>query len=220
LFEYNFMNQRATVQSLQQRITKMQPLRTGETGLPTPFELRPLLPGGALRKGATTSVQGSAQLALALLSAASQSGAWCGAIGLPNLGIEAAATLGLRLDRFVLVPQPGTQALTVTGMLGEVLSALILHPPQHTRPSDIERLAAKLREHDTALIVLGDWPRSDSFLHVTASRWSGLGQGFGLLETHDLTVRSLDRRGGRRHTVRFRRGRLTSSLPSISDVPT
>ena len=214
------MNQRATVQQLQQRIAEMQPLRLDTVGLPTPIQLRPLLPGGALRKGATTSVHGSVQLALALISAVSKDGGWCGAVGLPHLGVEAAATLGIRLDRFVLVGDPGRHALTVTGMLGEVLSALIVHPTGQVSPGESERLAAKLREHGTALIVLGDWPRSDSSLRVTGARWSGLGQGHGLLDTHELTVRSHDRRGGRQHTICFHRGCLVTSLPRLGEVST
>ncbi len=212
------MNQRATVQQLQQRIADMQPLRLDTAGLPTPTPLRPLLPGGALRKGATTSVHGSLQLALALLSAVSQSGGWCGAVGVPHLGAEAAASLGIRLDRFALVTDPGRHLLTVTGMLGEVLSALIVRPVAQVSPSEHERLAARLREHGTALIVLGDWPRSDSSLRVTGTRWAGLGQGHGMLDTHELTVRSLDRRGGRQHTVRFQRGALVTSLPRVGEA--
>ncbi|NLA65547.1 MAG: hypothetical protein GX862_06395 [Leucobacter sp.] len=202
------MNQAATVRLLQQRITQMQPLRIGETGLPTPAELRPLLPGGALRAGAATAVQGSLLLALALLSEASATGAWCGAIGVPHLGFEAADRVGVRLDRFVVVPHPETHTLAVTGMLAEVLSVVLLHPPSNTSPGEVARLTARLREHGTALVVLGGWPGSDTSLHATASRWSGLGSGTGKLEGHELTVRSIDRRGQRRHTIRFNEGRL------------
>ena len=84
------MNQLATVRSLQQRISEMQPLRLDEGGLPVAPELRSLLPGGALRKGSSVAVSGSLHLALALLGEASRGGAWCGAIGLPQLGFEAA----------------------------------------------------------------------------------------------------------------------------------
>lgn len=121
------MNQLATVRSLQHRISSMQAARL-DHGLPTPPELRPLLPGGALRRGSSVAVQGSLQLALALLCGASASGAWCGVIGVPNLGIEAAAQLGLSLERLVLVPRPGAHELTITGMLSEVLTALVLCP--------------------------------------------------------------------------------------------
>lgn len=201
------MNQLATVRSLQQRISSMQPMRL-DRGLPTPPALRPLLPGGALRKGAPVAVQGSLQLALALLGDASAGGAWCGIIGVPQLGFEAAAQAGLALERLVLVPQPGKHALAIAGMLSEVLTVIVLCPEQQPAPGETERLNARLRDHDTALVVTRAWPRSDTALQVTASRWSGLGTGHGLLRTHELSVRSVDRRGQHTHTVRFRDGRL------------
>lgn len=201
------MNQLATVRSLQQRISSMQPARLDQ-GLPTPPALRPLLPNGALRKGAPTAVQGSLQLALSLLSGVSASGAWCGVIGVPSLGFEAAAQVGLGLDRLVLIPDPGRHALSIAGMLSEVLTALILCPRTQPSPGEVERLHARLRDHGTALVVTNAWPRSDTALRVTNSRWSGLGTGHGLLDTHELSVQSVDRRGQRTHTVRFANGQL------------
>lgn len=201
------MNQSATVRSLQQRISSMQPARI-DSGLPTSPKLRSLLPGGMLRKGAPTAVQGSLQLALSLLTEVSASGAWCGIIGVPQLGFEAVAQSGLALERLVLVPEPGKHTLGITGMLSEVLAALVLCPTVPPTQGEAERLGARLRDHSTALVVVGNWPRSDTALHVTASRWSGLGAGRGLLRTHELSVISTDRRGTRTHTVRFCDGRL------------
>ena len=204
------MNQAATVHSLQQRIAEMQTLRLGDGGVPVAPQLSGLLPGGALRKGAATSVQGSLRLALSLLVSASASGAWCGAVGLPELGIEAAAELGLCLDRFVLVPDPGAQTLGITGILSEVLTVVLVHSSVMAQPSEAARLSARLLESGTALVVLGDWPRTDTALRVLDSRWSGLGRGHGMLDTHELTVQSIDRRGPKQHTVRFSGGRLAS----------
>ncbi len=87
--------------------------------LPVPPALAPLFPDGALRRGTTTTVSGlpghgSTTLALALLSAASQSGSWCAAVGLTDPGVVAAAELGVDLRRVVLRlpsgqrPRPGT----------------------------------------------------------------------------------------------------------------
>ena len=93
-------------------------------------------------------------------------------------------------------------------MLSEVLTVLVLNPERPPTSSEAERLNARLRDHGTALVVTNAWPRSDTALRVTASRWSGLGAGNGLLCTHELSVQSTDRRGQRTHTVRFRDGRL------------
>lgn len=208
MFEYDCMNQLATVRSLQQRITEMQPVRLDDRALPTPPELRALLPGGALRRGTITTVQGSLELGLALLASTSASGAWCGAIGVPELGLEAAAGLGIALERLILVPDPGSHALTIAGSLSEVLTAVLLRAGREMRPAEAGRLAARLRDHGTALIVLGPWPGAEGRLSVTGSRWAGLGYGHGMLDVHDLTVQSNDRRGQLRHRVRFSGGRL------------
>lgn len=206
------MNQLATVRTLQQRIVEMQPQRLDDRALPTAPELRGLLPGGALRRGTVTTVRGrssgSLLLGLALLSAVSASGAWCGAIGLPELGLEAAADLGFALERLVLVPDPGAHALGIAGALSEVLSAVLLRPAAEARPGEATRLAARLRDHGTALVVLGDWPGSETSMSVTGADWSGLGHGHGLLDVCELTVRTDDRRGPLRHRVGFEGGRL------------
>ncbi len=216
MFEYCCMNPAATVRSLQQRITEMQPLRLDDRALPTTPGLRPLLPGGALSKGASYAVHGSMQLALSLLAEASSAGSWCGVIGCPGFGAEAAASLGVALDRCVLVPDPGADTMGIVGALSEVLTVVLLRPPSRVRPGEVERISAKLREHGSALVAMGDWPRPESTLRVTESRWGGLGEGHGLLNERELTVQTLDRRGPARHTVRFAGGAVADpALPEI-----
>jgi len=200
------MNQLATVQSLRHRITAMQGVQLDDRALPTPAPLRALLPYGALRRGSVIAVEGSLQLALALLSAASLSGAWCGAVGVPELGAEALAGLGVALERFVVVPDAGAHALTVAGTLSEVLTVLVLQLAQAPQSADAARLAARLRERGTALITLGAWPGAESRLRVRETRWEGLERGYGRLAQQQLLVQSEDRRGTREHRVRFREG--------------
>lgn len=213
MFEDFCMTRTATVHELQQRIAEMQPLRLDDRALPTPRGLRELLPGGALRAGSVYSVRGSWQLALALLAEASLGGAWCGVIGCPAFGAEAAASLGVALDRCVLIPRPGPHALAITGTLCETLTVVVARFSREVAPGDAERLSARLREHGAALIVLGSWARAESTLTVTRSRWSGLGAGYGALDTRELAVRSQDRRGVRQHTIGLRRGRLLDRAP-------
>ena len=208
MFEYGRMSSAASIPDLRQRISEMQPLRIDERALPTAPGLRALLPGGALRAGAAYSVQGSWQLALSFLAEASQGGAWCGVLGCPAFGAEAAVSLGIALDRCVLVPEPGRHALTLAGTLSETLSVVVARFDARVSPADIERLSAKLRDHGSALVVIGEWARSESRLSVVSSRWTGLGAGYGALTTRELTVQSEDRRGTRRHAVRFERGCL------------
>ena len=129
-------------------------------------------------------------------------------IGGESFGAEAAADLGVALDRCAIVPRPGRYAAGIAGSLAEVLTVVLLDSPGPVPPGEAERIAARLREHGSVLIVVGDWPRADAELRVTASRWSGLGRGHGLLEGRELAVQSRDRRGVQNHTVRFAGGRV------------
>lgn len=203
-------------EALQQRISEMQPLRLDDRTLPTAAPLRPLLPGGALRAGASYSVQGSRTLALSLLAETSASGAWCGIIGMPEFGAEAAAALGVALDRCILIPEPGTaagsNAIALAGSLTEILSLVLLRPSHAPQPSETERLHARLREHECALIATSEWPRTESALRVTGSRWHGLEPGHGLLEAREMQVEARDRRGTHTHTVRFEGGRVVENV--------
>lgn len=210
------MNSPTTVRTLQQRITEMQPLRLDDRALPTSPGLRTLFPGGSLRKGASYSVQGSQQLALSLLSEASSSGAWCGVIGCPTFGAEAATAMGIALDRCILIPEPGSDALGLSGALSEILTVVLLVPSTRPRPGEVERISARLREHGTALVVAGEWPHPESSLRVTASKWQGLGTGYGFLDEREIAVQSQDRRGTLRHTVRFVGGSVVD--PAASPV--
>ena len=210
------MHSPTTVRTLQQRITEMQPLRLDDRALPTSPGLRPLLPGGSLRKGASYAVQGSQQLALSLLSEVSASGAWCGVIGCPTFGAEAATALGIALDRCILIPEPGADAIGVSGALSEILAVVLLVPGTRPRSGEVERISARLREHGTALVVAGEWPHPESSLRVTSSRWRGLGAGYGALEEREIGVQSRDRRGTLRHTVRFANGGVVDpAAPSV-----
>ncbi|UOQ55787.1 hypothetical protein MUN78_08660 [Leucobacter allii] len=204
----------ATVASLQQRISEMQPLRLDDRAIPTPEGLSPLFAGGSLRAGASYTVRGSQQLALATLAAASAAGSWCGVIGCPTFGAEAAAALGIALDRCVLIPDPGADGIALAGALSEVLTIVLLRPSAPPAHGAVERLSARLREHGSALVVAGEWPRPDGALRITGSHWHGLDRGHGLLEERELTVQSRDRRGVRTHTVRFAGGALRSGPAS------
>ncbi|MFK5065637.1 hypothetical protein ACI393_27955, partial [Klebsiella pneumoniae] len=50
------------------------------------------------------------------------------------------------------------------------------------------RLAARLRDRGTVLLVQGPWPQAEAVIDVADPRWAGLGQGHGYLAGRELTV--------------------------------
>jgi hypothetical protein len=172
--------------------------------LPVVPALEPLLPGRGLRRGTTVAVASSAALALALVAGASAAGSWVAAVGLPDLGIVAAAETGIALERLALVPSPGARAwpAVVAAFLDAVDVVLVRSPPR--LPADqARRLAARARERGAVLVPLGAWSQpADLRLAVTSSAWQGLGQGHGHLLARRVEV-SIAGRGAATRERRF-----------------
>jgi hypothetical protein len=139
-------------------------------------------------------------LLTALLAGPSADGAWCGIIGVPEFGAEAAGQLGVDLERLVMVPHPGEHWLSVTAALADAVTVVVTKPGGRVRDADAARLAARLRQRGAMLIALGDWPGAVARLTMTESVWSGLGRGHGYPRARMATVVSMGRDGssGRR----------------------
>jgi hypothetical protein len=170
--------------------------------LPTAEHLRPLLPWDGLRRGATVVTGGEAavSLALALIAEATTTGSWAVVVGMPQLGLVAAAELGVALDRLALVPDVPREAWpTVVAALVDAVD-LVLLGPARARPTDVRRVLARARERGTVLLPVGDWwPEPvDLTLTVGSSRWHGMGSGFGHLRARRVTVEASGRRDGAR----------------------
>ncbi|UOX89196.1 hypothetical protein MUY14_00685 [Amycolatopsis sp. FBCC-B4732] len=155
-----------------------------------------LLPGGALRRGTTVSVRGATSLVLALVAAATRDGSWAAVTGLPELGLAAAAELGVDLDRIALVPHPGAEPAAVVSALVDGFDLVVLGrslagsvPPQLAR-----RLAGRVRNRGSVLLAAGSWPGADLELTVSGRRWHGLSaDGHGHLRSRSLVATSRGR---------------------------
>lgn len=184
------------ISELQARIRRMQRSKLDSRELPTHPALADLLPGGALAAGSAYAVEHSTLLALSLLQGPSAAGAWCAVVGMPDLGVAAAAGLGIDLERLVLVPHPGDQWLSVVSALVDVVSVVLVRPPARAdgavRIGDAaaSKLGSRLRQREAVLVSMGDWPRSDARLTITDSDWAGIGAGFGHLTARQVTVSS------------------------------
>lgn len=166
--------------------------------LPTVPALAGLLPGGAMRAGVAYTVSGSTALAMALMAGPSGEGAWCGVVGLPWFGAEAAAGLGVDLSRLVLVPEPGREWLSVVAALADALTVVVVRPPGAVTSAEASRLSARLRARGAVLVACTEsagryWPGSEARLTVDQHDWSGLGDGFGRLVARQAGVTVLGR---------------------------
>lgn len=199
-------------------VERAQPLAmAGERRLPVLPALEPLLPSGGLRRGSIVTVGGSTSLALSLLAAASAQGSWCAAVGLPALGLAAAAELGVALDRFPVVASPGQGsgpggwAWVVAAML-DAFDVVLAGPPAGAgvRAADARRLTARVRERGAVLVVAGAWSEpAEVRLALASTSWDGLGQGHGRLRGRRVEVVA----GGRGAAAQERRVALWMPHP-------
>ena len=189
-----------------------------ERTLPVLDPLRDLFPGGALQRGwvITTGGEGATSLALAVAAGPSAAGSWTAVVGEEGLGLAAAAEAGVVLERLLVVtaPEPRVAAETAAALVGSV-DIVLLGSGIRLGAADHRRLAARLRERGSVLIRLGgdgshgagvssggarsssgrvgDPHGADVRLQVVSSRWSGLGDGWGLLRSRRVSVRAQGR---------------------------
>lgn len=161
--------------------------------LPVHAGLVGLLPAGALERGSTVVVAGSAALTLALLARASREGSWVAMVGLPEIGVLAAHQAGFDLGRVVLVPDPGPDGPRAVAALLDGVDVVVVGARVALGHGDRRRLSTRARERSAVLLSTGPWPGARTVLTAGESCWEGLGRGHGRLRSRQLTVH----RGGR-----------------------
>src|SRR5215217_2002170 len=93
--------------------------------IPVVSPLRKGFPSFGLPRGNTVAVHDSTSLLLALLAEATKTGSWVAVVGMPDLGLAAAAELGVELTRVVLIPEPGAQFVSVVAALFEGVDLVV-----------------------------------------------------------------------------------------------
>lgn len=175
--------------------------------LPVREELAGLFPQRGLRRGSTVAVRGSTSLLLALLASATASGSWAGIVGMPDLGVLAAAELGVAVHRLALVPRPGGELVSVVASLLDGVDLVAVATEgfmRGRRGAELaRRLSARARHRGSVIIGFGPWPGADIELSRTAIRWSGLGAGHGYLSERELVL-SVSGRGAASRGMRAR----------------
>lgn len=173
---------------LQQKVERIQSGPTAE-----PVATHPALSGLLqMRAGGVYGVDATSA-ALLLAAGPSLAGSWCGIVGVQDLGVEAAQTFGLQLERTIVVPDPRERWLEVVAALVDVVDLVLVRPPGPVRQGEAARLAARLRKRGAVLVAWGEWPRCDARLTVAHTRWEGLEQGHGRLKARRVRLEA--RRG-------------------------
>lgn len=182
--------------------------RSAAGALSVPEELADLLPSG-LRRGATVSVTGSTSLLLFLLSGAmTGTDLWSTVVGVPNLGLVAAAEMGVPLDRLALVPHPGPDLPSVVGALIDGMGLVAATAPAGVSDATARALSGRARSRGCVLLVGSGWSGVDLEIGAGVRRWVGLGEGRGRLRYCDLDVEVRGRGAAarpRRATIRLPR---------------
>jgi hypothetical protein len=210
VFEYRFMTTIAPERAGATR--EADPRGAGkrleQALLPVLPALGPLLPHGALSRGSTVAVAGSTSLLFAVLAGPSLAGSWCAVVGMPTLGLVAAAAAGVAVERLALVPAPGREWPSVAAALLDAVDLVVVAPGARVRAADARRLAARARQRGSVLVPFGvpagGWEGTDLRLSMDGAEWSGLGDGWGHLRAR----RALVRCDGRGSSARPRRARL------------
>ncbi len=161
--------------------------------------LAQLFPQG-LQRGSTVGVRGPgcSSLGLAMAAGPVESGSWVAMVGCEHLSLVSAEQLGIALTRTVLVAQPPKRAWgAVVAALVDTFEVVVLAGRSKIPTRDVTKLLPRLRDRGSVIIDIANvWSDAhDVVLDTTAQRWSGLGQGHGVLASREIVVAMTGRRG-------------------------
>ena len=186
------------------------------------FGVAPGDPG--LVRGHTVVCSGSAAMscALAVMAAPTQVGSWAGVVGLPSVGVSAAAELGVVLSRTVFVAGTSSSSTSSSSTsssstssstfassdMAAVISALVdgvevlvlsRQVVASVSGGVMRTLHTRLQSRGGVLVLVGD-PGSvsaDVRLVATTMMWDGVGAGNGHLQRRRVSIELAARRRGR-----------------------
>ncbi len=197
--------------SLQELAERIRPVVLARQAVvPVVEPLERLMPDGGLIRGSTITIGGvgATSLALQLSTAGSQSGSWVVVVGLNDLAPAAVLEANLDAERIAFI-DPGNSGrhVDVLAALIGAVDVIVLDARLSLRPSDSRRLASRLRERGSILIVVSPGGAvnsslsADLSLTVSDAQWEGLGCGYGHLRSRRVRV-GVNGRGRASRTAR------------------
>jgi hypothetical protein len=171
--------------------------------LPVLPALRDLLPGGGLQRGSVVAAERWGMLCLALAAGPTSAGAWCAVAGLPQLGISAAADVGVDIRRLLLIPELGTNWHQVIMSLLDGCDLVLFRPPDRPPAQVRRKIEAAVRRFGAVLVVAGEWDGAQVRLRVASQEWTGIGAGHGRLRARRSQVVAEGRGGWSRQRARW-----------------
>lgn len=190
-----------------------------ERTLPVVESLHGVFPDQGLVRGRVLSCCGAAasSVAFSVASAALMEGAWMAVVDVDTFGADAAAELGVPLERVVRVDSASgatssapTESLSaerraaewidVMGAAIDGFDIVVTRVPASLRtdrrPSAVRKLGSRVQQRGAVVLVLGDTGALGSDITLTTQRtvWSGLGQGSGHLRQRRVDVEATGRR--------------------------
>ncbi len=134
-------------------------------------------------------------LALALAAAPSREGAWVGVAGLPDVGVRAAADIGVALERLVMVAGNPPWVDVLAAMIDGFDVVVVGQRVGRLGAGAVRRLQARAQSRGVVMLTVGV-PALGADLRLTAEdgQWVGLGDGYGVASGRRVLIEL----GGRR----------------------
>lgn len=133
-------------------------LPRSESLLPIPELLAEMVPGG-LPRGTVAVLSGAGSLPVSMAAAATAAGRHVAIVGLPDLGLLAAAEMGADLSRMAVIPDPGTDPVEVAAVLMDGMDLVLLGLGGCSVSATRARaVVARARQKGCTLLVMrGTW---------------------------------------------------------------
>lgn len=163
-----------------------------------------------LVRGQTVVCTGSVAVscALGLVAGVTQAGSWAAIVGMPSIGLQAAATIGVSLERTVFVHHADTAdtGAALSALVDGVDLVVVSRSVVSTLSASlVRRLQSRAQSKGSVLLLIGDPPSTSVDVRLTARtvHWEGVGDGHGHLRRRLVSVEMEGRRCPRRriHTV-------------------